>query len=147
MVIDWTAQLAPFLWVTVTLLVVSVSAIVADIDYEKTELHVIDRLLLIATAAVLAVVLVVLVATRYDVAASAIAPNSLTTALRVACDVGFAWDMALAFCTDANEELVAKLVANHLGTVDGGGSEFGVLSRIRSLYFFGRELGIDVRQI
>ena len=80
MVLDWTAQLAPFLWVTVTLLVVSVSAIVADIDYEKTELRVIDRLLLIATAAVLAVVLVVLVATRYDVAASAIAPNSLSTA-------------------------------------------------------------------
>ena len=80
MVIDWTAQLAPFLWVTVTLLVVSVSAIVADIDYEKTELRVIDRLLLIATAAVFAVVLVVLVATRYDVTASAIPPGSLSTA-------------------------------------------------------------------
>jgi hypothetical protein len=80
MVLDWTAQLAPFLWVTVTLLVVSVSAIVADIDYEKTELRVIDRLLLIATAAVFAVVLVVLVATRYDVTASAIPPGSLSTA-------------------------------------------------------------------
>lgn len=71
MVFDWTAQLAPFLWVTVTLLLISASAIVADIDFEKTELHVTDRLLLIATATVIALVLVVLVAARYDVVASA----------------------------------------------------------------------------
>jgi cell division protein FtsW (lipid II flippase) len=74
MIIDWTAQLAPFLWVCIGMLVISVTAIAASVDPDTTELYVSDRMLLVAAAAVVVVVVVVLVAVRYDAAASAAIP-------------------------------------------------------------------------
>ena len=76
MVIDWTPELAPYLWTLVSVLVLSAAGILASIDLDAVEIYVGDRVLLLATAAVVVIVLVALVAVRYDTAASAAIPGS-----------------------------------------------------------------------
>jgi len=76
MVIDWTPELAPYLWILVSVLVLSAAGILASIDLDAVEIYVGDRVLLLATAAVVVIVLVALVAVRYDTAASAAIPGS-----------------------------------------------------------------------
>ena len=75
MVIDWTPELTPYLWTLVGVLAVSAAGILASIDLDAMEIYVGDRVLLLATAAVVVIVLVALVAELYDEAASAAIPG------------------------------------------------------------------------
>lgn len=68
MIIDFTTQVSPILWVAVGLLLVC-GTIVASIDPELAEVYLGDRLLLVATVALVALTIVTLVAVRPETAA------------------------------------------------------------------------------
>jgi len=56
MVIDFTPQLAPLLWMLIALVLILAGAILASIDPERTEVILGDSRLLIATAVICLVV-------------------------------------------------------------------------------------------
>lgn len=64
MVIDFTAELAPFLWGMVGLLLILAGAILASVDPDVAEVYLGDRRLLAAAAALVVVTLVALIAAR-----------------------------------------------------------------------------------
>ena len=66
MIIDFTAELAPFLWGILGVLLIVTGAIVASIDPETAETYLGDGRLLAVTAALATVVLLVLIAARPD---------------------------------------------------------------------------------
>lgn len=69
MVIDFTTQMAPILWVTVALLLVAGGALVASIDPELAEVYLGDRRFLVATVALAVLTIVALVAVQPGTAA------------------------------------------------------------------------------
>jgi uncharacterized Tic20 family protein len=69
MVIDFTTQMAPILWVTVALLLVVCGTIVASIDPELAEVYLGDRRFLVATVALAVLTIVALVAVQPETAA------------------------------------------------------------------------------
>jgi hypothetical protein len=70
MIIDFTANLAPFLWGTVGLLLIAAGALLASIDPEVAEVYVGDRPLIVVTAAMAVVTLGAVIAAVPAIAAS-----------------------------------------------------------------------------
>ena len=69
MILDFTTQVSPILWVAVGLLLVVCGTIVASIDPELAEVYLGDRRLLLATVALAVLTIVALVALRPEAAA------------------------------------------------------------------------------
>ena len=74
MVIDFTTDLAPFVWAMLGLLLMLAGAIVASIDPEVAEVYLGDRRLLVAAVALAVVTVVALVAARPDFATGVALP-------------------------------------------------------------------------
>jgi hypothetical protein len=67
MIFDFTAELAPFLWGMIGLLLMLAGAILASIDPETAEIYLGDRRMLAAVAALVVVTVVALIA-AHDIA-------------------------------------------------------------------------------
>jgi hypothetical protein len=74
MIIDFTAELAPFLWGMLALLLILGGAILASIESELAEVYLGDRRLLVATVALAALVLGALIAVRPEIASGIAIP-------------------------------------------------------------------------
>ncbi len=74
MVIDFTAELAPFVWAMLGLLLMLAGAIVASIDPDVALVYLGDRRLLVAAVALAVVTVVALVAARPDFATGVALP-------------------------------------------------------------------------